>query len=50
MVGTAILMDKMGNDTEGIVVVMVTLAALLLIVWLGGLVIKSIRRRVQKPN
>ncbi len=50
MILTALLMDKMGNDTGGIVVVMVALAVLLLIVWLGGLFFKSVRRRVQKPN
>lgn len=50
MLRTALLMDKMGNDTEGIVMVMVALAVLLLIVWHSGLFIKSVRRRLQKPN
>jgi hypothetical protein len=43
-------MDKMGNDTDGIVVVMVTLAVLVFIVWLGGLLAKYIRRRMQNSN
>lgn len=45
MTPAAFLMDKMGNDTDGIVVLMVVLLALVAALWLGGFVVRFVRRK-----
>jgi len=50
MTPAAFLMDKMGNDSEGIVVLMVVLLALVSALWLGSFVARYIRRKTQKTN
>ncbi len=50
MAPTALLMDKMGNDTEGIVVLFLGLATLFMLVWLGGFLVKFLRAKTQKSN
>ena len=50
MISTAFLMDKMGNDTEGIVVLIFGLSALLVLVWLGGLLVRFLREKMHQSE
>ncbi len=50
MATTALLMDKMGNDTEGIVGLIFGLFALLLLVWLGGLLVRFLRAKMHQSE
>ena len=50
MTPAVFLMDKMGNDTEGIAGLMVVLLALVSALWLGGLVAGFIRRKTKRTT
>ena len=47
MISNAFLMDKMGNDSEGIVVLMGILLSIVLVVWLARVLTRFIRRRTR---
>lgn len=50
MTPAAFLMDKMGNDTEGIAVLMGALLALVAVLWLGGFVARYVRRKTRRAD